>query len=76
MMTTGSTCRRCQRATCPKEVKMVAIGRFGTLTITEHDGKLIVRKNGDTIFDGMAEEFTDVLERHKKFMDYIDAQEG
>jgi len=55
---------------------MVTIGRFGTVTITEYNGKLIVKKNGDTIFEGVAEEFVDVLERHKKFMDYIDSQEG
>ena len=76
MVTIGCTYRRCQRATCSKGDEMVTIGRFGTVTIAENDGKLVVKKNGGIIFEGPTEEFIDVLERHKKFMDYIDSQEG
>ena len=55
---------------------MVLIGRFGNLAISSQDGKISVKRNGEAIFEGKIEEFMDVLERHTKFMDYIDSQEG
>lgn len=73
---TGCTFRHCQRVTCSKGMKMQIVGRFGNLVISEADGLMSVSRNGEVIFEGSVEEFMDVLERHKKFMDYIDSQEG
>ena len=55
---------------------MELVGRFGTVRIAEDGGRISVKRNGEDIFDGKIEEFMDVLERHKKFMDYIDSQES
>lgn len=55
---------------------MELVGRFGILRIAEDRGMVSVTRNGDVIFVGPIEEFMDVLDRHRKFMDYIDSQEG